>query len=43
MSYAVVDLPAKLRKDLPLADYPRLRVRGAINDGPAQRSIATEG
>ena len=43
MTYAVVDLPAKLRKELPLEDYPRLRVRGAINDVPHKGALQPKG
>ena len=43
MSYAVVDLPSKLCKELPLADYPRLRVKGVINDVPHKGAIQPKG
>lgn len=43
MSYAVVDLPAKVCKDLPLSDYPRLRVRGAINDVAHKGALQPKG
>ena len=42
MSLAVVEVPASIRKDLPLADYPRLRIRGQINEMPHKGALQSK-
>jgi len=43
MTFAAIDLPASVAKDLPLKDYPRLRIKGAINDVPHKGAIQPKG
>jgi len=43
MTFSVVFLPAKLAKELPLDDYPRLRVDGAVNETPFNLALQPTG
>lgn len=43
MVYAVVKVPARICKELPLADYPRLRVRGEISQNEYRGAFQPQG